>query len=113
MPGSTKPDVLAAADALAARGVRVLALASRAHGVLPPASDMDSVEPDLCLIGLVGLIDPPRDEAAAVRVCLLAGITPVMVTGDHPATALAIAGRVCRHDGRRCERRTHPQAGRY
>ena len=88
-------ELLAVADALAARGLRVLALARRTHAVLPPAGDVDSVESGLCLIGLVGLIDPPRDEAAAaVRDCVLAGITPVMITGDHPATALAIAQRL-------------------
>lgn len=88
-------ELLAAADALAARGLRVLALARRVHAVLPQPGDVDSVESDLCLIGLVGLIDPPREEAAdAVRDCLLAGITPVMITGDHPATALAIARRL-------------------
>ena len=86
---------LAAADALAARGLRVLALARRDHAVLPVPGDVDLVESGLCLIGLVGLIDPPRAEAAAaVRDCLLAGITPVMITGDHPATALAIARRL-------------------
>ncbi len=88
-------ELLAVADALAARGLRVLALARREHAELPPAGDVDSAEAGLCLVGLVGLIDPPRDEAAlAVRDCRIAGITPVMITGDHPATALAIARRL-------------------
>jgi Ca2+-transporting ATPase len=84
---------LARADALAAQGLRVLAIARRTHEALPAnAHDADAMERDLCLIGLVGLMDPPREEAAeAVRECLGAGITPVMITGDHPATARAIA----------------------
>ncbi|WP_396430872.1 cation-translocating P-type ATPase [Limnohabitans sp.] len=80
---------LARADALAAQGLRVLALAGRQHDNLP---DPTTLESDLYLMGLVGLIDPPRPEAApAVRECLQAGMTPVMITGDHPATARAIA----------------------
>lgn len=87
--------ILAAADAMAAQGLRVLALASRQHATLPTPGEVDSVESGMRLIGLVGLIDPPRLEAAAaVRDCKTAGITPVMITGDHPATALAIARRL-------------------
>ncbi|HEY8905999.1 MAG TPA: cation-translocating P-type ATPase [Rhodoferax sp.] len=84
------------ANALAAQGLRVLAIAQRRHGELPANSaDAAAIEIDLCLIGLIGLIDPPREEAAAaVRECLAAGITPVMITGDHPATARAIALRL-------------------
>ncbi len=84
---------LALANALAARGLRVLALARRDHDELPAEGDSgDAVESELQLIGLIGLIDPPRPEAtAAVAECKAAGITPVMITGDHPATARAIA----------------------
>jgi len=87
---------LARADALAARGLRVLALARRNFELLTPdAATPDAVERDLSLIGLIGLMDPPRAEAAqAVRECMAAGITPVMITGDHPATARAIALRI-------------------
>lgn len=87
--------VLEAANAMAVQGYRVLAVACRAHAKLPGAQEVDAVEADLSLLGLVGLIDPPRPQAAAaVRECLSAGITPVMITGDHPATALAIARRL-------------------
>jgi Ca2+-transporting ATPase len=87
--------VLAAAEALAARGLRVLALARRNHATLPGPGALAQVESGMSLLGLVGLIDPPRPEAAlAVRDCQTAGITPVMITGDHPATALAIARRL-------------------
>lgn len=80
------------ADALAQQGLRVLAVAMRHHGSV---SANDAAESDLCLLGLVGLMDPPRAEAAqAVRECLTAGITPVMITGDHAATARAIALRL-------------------
>ena len=87
---------LTRADTLAASGLRVLALARRSHAQLPAASaNQDLAESELCLIGLIGLIDPPRAEAAeAVRECMAAGITPVMITGDHPATARAIALRL-------------------
>jgi Ca2+-transporting ATPase len=89
-------DWLARADTLAAQGLRVLALARRVHAQTPRTHDaMQELESGLHFIGLVGLMDPPRVEAqAAVRECMQAGITPVMITGDHPATALAIAFRL-------------------
>lgn len=87
---------LARANTLATQGLRVLAIAQRTYEKLPEsACDSAAIEHGLCLIGLIGLIDPPREEAAAaVRECLAAGITPVMITGDHPATARAIALRL-------------------
>ncbi len=90
------PDaVLADVERLAAQGLRVMAFACRAWPQLPAAPDVDAIESELALIGLIGLIDPPREEAAAaVRDCISAGIRPVMITGDHPATALAIAKRL-------------------
>jgi len=87
--------LLATAHHLAAQGLRVLALARRGHARLPDTNALDAVESDLELLGLVALIDPPRPEAvAAVHDCISAGITPVMITGDHPATARAIAHRL-------------------
>lgn len=72
---------------MAARTLRVLALASR---VLPRHADGDP-ETDLVFVGLAGMMDPLRDEAKeAVKRCRNAGIRPVLITGDHPATALAI-----------------------
>ncbi len=90
--GEGQARVLAEADALAARGYRVLAVA---RGTVPMAAAL-AAEPaalhDLELLGLVGLIDPLRPEApAAARRCRAAGIEVRMVTGDHPNTALAIA----------------------
>ena len=80
---------------LAAQGLRVLALARRDHSALPDTNALDAVEAQLQFLGLIALIDPPRMEAAAaVRDCIAAGITPVMITGDHPATARAIALRL-------------------
>ncbi len=90
-----RPGPRPAAQQLAAQGLRVLALARRSHARLPDTNDIDAVESQLELLGLIALIDPPRPEAqAAVRDCISAGITPVMITGDHPATARAIAHRL-------------------
>ncbi|MDH5300835.1 MAG: cation-translocating P-type ATPase [Gammaproteobacteria bacterium] len=87
--------LLQQAELLAAQGYRVLALASKSLPSLPTELTPQHIENHLQFIALVALIDPPREEAAAaVQECISAGITPVMVTGDHPATALAIAKRL-------------------
>jgi Ca2+-transporting ATPase len=86
---------MGAAEAMAQDGLRVLAVASRRWDVLPDQRTPDLVERDLTLLGLVGLLDPPRAEAkAAVDTCRTAGITVVMITGDHPVTARAIAHQI-------------------
>ncbi len=87
--------VLDMAERMAADGLRVLAFACRRFETLPAELAPETVERDLTFIGLVGLMDPPRAEAAqAVRECRDAGIVPVMITGDHPATARAVARRL-------------------
>ncbi|WP_329320642.1 cation-translocating P-type ATPase [Streptomyces sp. NBC_01262] len=81
------------ADRLSAEGFRVLAMASAVRDG-PPAGNEDA-ESGLRLLGLAAISDPPKDSAAAtVAACRRAGITPVLITGDHPATARAVAARV-------------------
>ena len=90
-----REQVLADAEDLASDGYRVLALAWRPLPAVPETVSPESVERELTLLGLVALIDPPRPEVPrAVAECLGAGITPVMITGDHPGTARAIARRL-------------------
>ena len=70
--------------------LRVIAVSYKEIDELP--EDLNTLEQDLTFMGLLGMIDPPRPEAAeAVRTCLRAGIKPVMITGDHVVTASAIA----------------------
>jgi Ca2+-transporting ATPase len=86
--------VLAENEALAAQALRVLAVASRTlpAGHFDPAGDLFTYVDELCLQGLVGFIDPPRPEAwEAIAACRTAGIAVKMITGDHPATAVAVA----------------------
>ena len=88
-------DMLAVAQRLAAQGYRVLALASGPAPSGIPHKAEDRRLQGLAFLGFVGLMDPLRPEAPeAVRVCRDAGITVQMVTGDHPATALSIAGEL-------------------
>ena len=79
---------------IASKGLRVLGFAYRAWNTLPKSADVNSNESDLQFLGLAAMIDPPREEVfAAVAQCKRAGIVPVMITGDHPLTAKAIAER--------------------
>jgi len=78
--------ILQAAQTMAESALRVLAIATKAPATLSDA------EHDLTFLGLVGMIDPPRAEAkTAIQTCQTAGIRVVMITGDHPLTAAAIA----------------------
>ena len=80
------------AEELGKDALRVLAVAYKVIDELPDTITSDSLEYGLTLMGLVGMIDPPREEAKeAVKVCRKAGIKPVMITGDHVITASAIA----------------------
>ncbi len=82
-------------EGMAADGLRVLGFAMREWDELPRDMSPANVESKLTLIGLVGMMDPPRDEVLrAVGECKTAGIRPVMITGDHPITAKAIARRL-------------------
>ena len=88
-------DILRANDEMAGTGLRVLCMAMRNWESLPTEIHHEEVEKDLTIIGLVGMMDPPREEAAeSVALCKSAGIIPVMITGDHPLTAQTIAKRV-------------------
>ncbi|MEM8863912.1 MAG: HAD-IC family P-type ATPase, partial [Planctomycetota bacterium] len=82
-------------DQLAAEGKRVLAVACRQLAKLPATFVAEEIEQGMTLLGLVAIADPARQEAAdAVTRCQAAGIRPVMITGDHPLTALSIAEQV-------------------
>jgi Ca2+-transporting ATPase len=99
LPGvlAEAPELLDAAHQEAARlatgGYRVLAVAQVTRAQAP--GDPQTVEKGMSLLGLVAMSDPPKQSAAAtLAACRRAGITPVLITGDHPATAAAIAGRL-------------------
>ena len=81
-------------EELAKNGMRVLGVAFRWLDSVPPVPDQ-TIEQDLTFVGFIGIIDPPRPEAAAaVAKCKTAGIRPVMITGDHPLTAQYIASQL-------------------
>lgn len=87
--------ILGVNEKMAADGLRVLGMAMREWDSLPEDMSPESVETGLTVLGLIGMMDPPREEAReAVALCKTAGIRPVMITGDHPLTAKAIAKRL-------------------
>ncbi|HLE27928.1 MAG TPA: cation-translocating P-type ATPase [Anaerolineales bacterium] len=86
LDAASREAILESARQMASEALRVLAVASKAGGTL------ETAEHDMTFLGLVGMIDPPRPEAkAAIQTCEQAGIKAVMITGDHPLTAQAVA----------------------
>jgi Ca2+-transporting ATPase len=82
----------AANSEMASQALRVLAVSYREFDQMPATLTSDEIEKNLTFVGLMGMIDPPRSEAKeAVKLCKAAGIRAVMITGDHPDTAFAIA----------------------
>ena len=92
MTEEKRRSILAENKAMADRALRVLAAAQRSWGdALPEDISPETLERDLCFIGLAGMIDPVRPEVKdAIHQCRRAGIRPVMITGDHKDTAVAI-----------------------
>lgn len=84
--------IIEAHDQLALKGIRVLGVAYKGIDDAPESTLAEEVERELIFAGMVGLIDPPRDSVKpAVEKCKTAGIRPIMITGDYPLTAKAIA----------------------
>ena len=90
MTADLRRRILALNTEMAGDALRVLAAAEKTAELLPKSDE--EAESGLCFLGLIGLEDPPRPEAKqAVAECLKAGIRPIMITGDHVDTAVAIA----------------------
>lgn len=86
LDAANREAILDAARQMASEALRVLAVASK------PDASLGNADREMTFLGLVGMIDPPRPEAkAAIQTCEQAGIKPVMITGDHPLTAQAVA----------------------
>ncbi|MDY5219446.1 MAG: cation-translocating P-type ATPase [Eubacteriales bacterium] len=92
MTQADRDAILAANKGMADRALRVLACAQRTWDEMPASLEPADLERDLCFIGLTGMIDPVRPEVkTAIQECRSAGIRPIMITGDHVDTAVAIA----------------------
>jgi len=86
---------MAAHDELAQSGMRILGVGVRPLDREPDTSELANLEREMILLGMIGMIDPPRPEVReAVQLCRTAGIRPVMITGDHPLTARYVAREV-------------------
>ena len=82
-------------EKMAREALRVLAFAYKELDHMPSKAEMKTIESNLTFVGMVGMIDPPREEAKkAVEKCKKAGIKTVMITGDHKVTAIAIAKKL-------------------
>lgn len=89
---SYRQRIIAANDELARQGQRVLGIAFRFYDEAEAPTDEELLEAEEVFVGMVAMLDPPRPEAkSAVNIARKAGIRPVMITGDHPLTALRIA----------------------
>ena len=92
MTAELSSELLKANKSMADRALRVLAVAKKDLSCEPEAYTSEALEADLCFVGLVGMIDPVRPEVKpAIDECRMAGIRPIMITGDHKDTAVAIA----------------------
>ena len=92
MTAALRAELLAENRNMASRALRVIAGAYRMHAVPPASCTPEELERNLIFIGLAGMADPVRQEVpAAVFACRSAGIRPIMITGDHPDTAIAVA----------------------
>ncbi|HQE81495.1 MAG TPA: cation-translocating P-type ATPase [Candidatus Hydrogenedentes bacterium] len=86
LDATSREEIVDTARLMASEALRILAVASKSKATL------ENAEHEMTFLGLVGMIDPPRPEAkAAIQMCEQAGIRPVMITGDHPLTAQAVA----------------------
>lgn len=91
MTNAVREDILKSNKAMADKALRVLCAASREWSDMPEKTDPEYLEKDLTYLGLSGMIDPVRPEVkAAIEECRGAGIRPIMITGDHKDTAVAI-----------------------
>ena len=95
MTSDERARILTQSRSFAEQAYRVLAVAMREVAHQPEHIDVDTVENDLTFLGLVAMMDPPhREVPAAVATCRRAGVRTIMITGDHPLTALAIGRKI-------------------
>lgn len=103
MTDEHREEILRANKAMADKALRVLACAQGHWQTVPETNDIKGIESDLCFIGLCGMIDPVRPEVKdAITECRSAGIQPIMITGDHVDTAVAIAKELGIYTGEGC-----------